>query len=214
MSTKLTPKQEAFALTYVRGGSASDAYRSAYDTSRTSDKSVTELASRLLKNVKVRSRIDEIRGAIAEEAVLDEARTLRTMAAVAYFDPADLYDVNGDLLPVREMPHEARLAITAIKTRRIAGEVGVVEEVRFGNRNVALDAVAKVLGVHGRIKLPALNESGSLSEQGRAAIDAMAAGTIAPGVAASILQALAAQARVVEVDELLRRIESLERTLT
>jgi len=51
---------------------------------------------------------------------------------------------------------------------------------------------------------------GSLSEKGNAVLEAVAAGTLAPGQAAQILQGLGAMARVMETDELAKRIEALE----
>lgn len=53
---------------------------------------------------------------------------------------------------------------------------------------------------------------GSLTEQGEAVLKAMAAGEITPGESATLLQALAAQARVTEVDELEKRVAALEKT--
>lgn len=55
--------------------------------------------------------------------------------------------------------------------------------------------------------------TGSLSEQGQAIVKAMGNGELTPSQAASMLQAIAAQARVVEVDDLLRRVASLEQQL-
>ena len=53
---------------------------------------------------------------------------------------------------------------------------------------------------------------GSLSEQGRTVLGAVATGTLAPGQGAALLGAIGTLARVVEVDELERRIEALEAT--
>jgi hypothetical protein len=50
----------------------------------------------------------------------------------------------------------------------------------------------------------------TLSEKGNAVLEAVAAGTLAPGQAAQILQGLGAMARVLETDELAKRIEALE----
>lgn len=210
MIKRLTSKQEAFALEYARGGSASDAYRVAYSANNMLPKTITEKASRLLAKGNVRARVEELRASITEAAVLDEARTLRALAAVAHWDPADAYDESGNLRPIRDMPLEVRLAISSIKTKRVSGEPGVVDEVRFLNRNAALDAVVKVLGLQGRTPLPTLGDGTSLADHGQAVIGALAAGAIAPGAAASVLQALAAQARLVEATELLARIEALE----
>lgn len=52
--------------------------------------------------------------------------------------------------------------------------------------------------------------AGTLAEQGRALLAAAAAGDLPPGQAAALLGALGTLARVVEVDELTRRVEALE----
>jgi len=52
---------------------------------------------------------------------------------------------------------------------------------------------------------------GTLAEQGASVLQAMASGALAPGQAAQLLGALAAQAKVREVDELVRRLADLER---
>lgn len=51
---------------------------------------------------------------------------------------------------------------------------------------------------------------GPIAQQGNAVIRSMAAGAITPEQAGTIMQALAAQARVIEVDELERRVKALE----
>ena len=51
---------------------------------------------------------------------------------------------------------------------------------------------------------------GTLTEQGRAVLGAVAAGDLAPGQGAALLGAIGTLARVVEVDELARRLTALE----
>ena len=58
------------------------------------------------------------------------------------------------------------------------------------------------------VELPMLE--GTLSQKGNAVIDNVASGTITPGEANLLLQALSAQARLVEIDDLLKRVEALE----
>jgi hypothetical protein len=50
----------------------------------------------------------------------------------------------------------------------------------------------------------------TITEQGAAILKAMAAGDITPGEATSLMQAISAQIRVVEADELEKRIKALE----
>jgi len=54
--------------------------------------------------------------------------------------------------------------------------------------------------------------SGPLTDQGRTILTALGEQRITPDEAASLMQAVAAQARIVEVDELERRVAALERT--
>lgn len=58
----LSPKQEQFAKAIALDGmNYSDAYRSAYNTKRMSDKTINEKASLLKDNDKIRTRIKELR---------------------------------------------------------------------------------------------------------------------------------------------------------
>jgi hypothetical protein len=55
--------------------------------------------------------------------------------------------------------------------------------------------------------------TGTLSDQGQGILRAMAAGLIAPGQATQLLGAIAAQAKIVEVDAFAKRLEALEKRL-
>ena len=56
----------------------------------------------------------------------------------------------------------------------------------------------------------AIPNEGSLTDQGRAVLAAVAAGELAPGQGAALLASIGTLARVVEVDELARRLDVLE----
>jgi phage terminase small subunit len=57
---KLTPKQEAFCQAYIETGNASEAYRKAYDCSKTTDRVIWVKACELLKSGKVSVRVREL----------------------------------------------------------------------------------------------------------------------------------------------------------
>lgn len=67
----LTMKQEAFASAYVETGNASEAYRLAYDASRSTRKSIEQNASKLLRHAKIAPRIQALQALVAKETVLD-----------------------------------------------------------------------------------------------------------------------------------------------
>lgn len=79
----LTAKQEAFAQALADGLNQSDAYRKAYDVQEATGKSVNELASKLAKNVKVASRVDELRGKLEEKALWTRQKSVAVLADIA-----------------------------------------------------------------------------------------------------------------------------------
>ena len=73
--------------------------------------------------------------------------------------------------------------------------------------------IDKLIG-NAKPREPAINLStfdGSLSERGEHVLAAMAAGEISPSEGSTVLGAIAAQAKLVELDDLIKRIEALER---
>jgi hypothetical protein len=86
-------------------------------------------------------------------------------------------------------------------TQAMAGDVGAARLLL--ERSIApLKAIEAPQALH----LP----DGTLTEQGRAVLGAVAAGELAPGQGAALLGAIGTLARVTEVDELTRRIEKWE----
>lgn len=77
-----------------------------------------------------------------------------------------------------------------------------------GAAKALLDRVCPALKAQALpISLPV---NGTLAEQGSEIIKATMAGMIPPDVGSQLITALAAQSKVIEIDELSRRIEALE----
>ena len=80
----LTPKQEKFVKAIVLDGmNYSDAYRSAYDTKRMTDKSVNEKASLLKDDVKIRARIKELAAEIDSPKIMTVTRRAEKLSSFA-----------------------------------------------------------------------------------------------------------------------------------
>ena len=83
----LTPKQEAFALTYVETGNASEAYRRSYNAEKMKPASVAVNASKLLADAKVALRVQELqanavqRHEITVDDLIRELEEARTAAS-------------------------------------------------------------------------------------------------------------------------------------
>ena len=91
--------------------------------------------------------------------------------------------------------------LESLTTAALAGDVGAARLLL--ERVIApLKAAEQAQALH----LP----DGTLTDQGRAVLAAVASGELAPGQGAALLGAIGTLARVAEVDELARRIEVLE----
>ena len=90
----LTAKQEEFAKRIAEGMNYSDAYRSAYDTRRMSDKTVNEKASLLKDNDKIRARIKELRDEVDTPKIISAQKRKEWLTEVIN-DPN--IDINAKL---------------------------------------------------------------------------------------------------------------------
>ena len=86
----LTAKQEEFAKRIAEGMNQSDAYRSAYNTSRMTDKSVWEKASELAKDVKVTARVRELRDMAAKSTIMTAQRRKEWLTEVINNEDIDI----------------------------------------------------------------------------------------------------------------------------
>jgi phage terminase small subunit len=82
----LTAKQEAFVQNIIQGMSQADAYRSAYDTKRMTEKTVWESASKLMANPKVTTRLTELREQLANENIMSAQKRMEWLTRVVKDD--------------------------------------------------------------------------------------------------------------------------------
>lgn len=78
----LTAKQEKFVQNLLEGMNQADAYRSAYDASRMTDKTVHEKASLLAGQDKVRARLAELRDKLANESIMSAQKRMEWLTRV------------------------------------------------------------------------------------------------------------------------------------
>ncbi len=98
-------------------------------------------ASRILRRPEVLTELEHQHAA----AGVTPARVIRELARIGFLDPADLYDENGQLLPVPRMSEDARRAIAGVDVE-LGKDGGVTKKVRLANKHVALETLAKYTG--------------------------------------------------------------------
>lgn len=150
---ELTQKQEVFCLAYIESGNASEAYRRAYCAAKMKDKTIWEKASTLLADGKVTARVAELRQAASDKAVVSEARVIKELARIGLFDPGQLFADDGSLLPIKNMPPEARAAIASFEVEEIDADgkvIGRVKKIKLWDKNSAADKLLRHLGAYER----------------------------------------------------------------
>jgi phage terminase small subunit len=166
---RLLTAKETFAQAAARGSSASDAYRQAFGQGRMTNKSINERVSRLLKTVKVESRVAELRAPEtlqAEQTLLvDLQRTLFENARIGFSDIRKILRGTGtgnvELMPPDEWDDDTAAAIFSIKVRKLFGEgkhgkgqIGTITEVKLWNKGEALHRLMKHFGAYKRDNNP------------------------------------------------------------
>lgn len=89
----------------------------------------------------------------------------------------------------------------------------VIEQAMAGDIAAAKLILERVVPSFKPVEQPTpvpIPSSGSLTDQGRAVLQAVANGTLAPAQGAQLVAAIGTLARVAEIDELARRIQALE----
>ena len=88
----LTAKQEAFCQNIIQGMSQADAYRSAYDASRMTDKTVHEKACLLAGQDKITARITELRDKLSNENIMSAQKRMEWLTRLVMNNEASNTD--------------------------------------------------------------------------------------------------------------------------
>ena len=88
----LTAKQEKFVQNIIAGMNQADAYRSAYDASKMTDKTIHERASVLASQDKIRARLKELRDKLATEKIMSAQKRLEWLTELIMGDEASNSD--------------------------------------------------------------------------------------------------------------------------
>ncbi|WP_288365624.1 terminase small subunit [uncultured Marinobacter sp.] len=150
---KLTnPKREAFAQHYALHGNASDAYRHAYQTSRMKEDSIYQSASRLLKDVKVLSRVEELQAIAAKQAdeqfKMDASWLLGRLQQIDELDIADVLDDSGNIRPISQWPKAWRTSISGVDLNELIGKgedavLTIVRKLKMPDKQKNLEMIGR-----------------------------------------------------------------------
>lgn len=150
---ELTEKQERFCQAYIEFGNKSEAYRRAYDADSMNSNSVRVAANEAFNVPNVSLRIEELQKEARERNKVKIDYVLGVLADMIKFDIAEIYDENGRLKSIHDIPKAHREMISSIKVyeefMNIVGQkelIGEVKEVKLLNKLDVIEKFMKHLG--------------------------------------------------------------------
>jgi phage terminase small subunit len=114
-----------------------------------SKKSAHAQAHALLKHPEVVALIAERRAAVTKKYELNTELVVRTIVQELQFDPAKLYDEDGQLKPLDQLDEDTRMALTSVEFAQVGSTDApiFVRKVRWGQRSAAREQAMKFLGM-------------------------------------------------------------------
>lgn len=136
------PRKVKFIHNYLsNGGNAKAAAMEAGYTEATAEKA----AIRLLGDAAVSAAIQEQLNKERTKYAITKDRLIQELTCIALSDPKDMYNADGTLMRIVDMPEHARRAIGGVKLQfNKAG--AAVPEIQLRDKIAAITTIAKMLG--------------------------------------------------------------------
>lgn len=140
----MTDKQRRFCEEYLIDLNATQAaIRAGY-----SPKTANEQGARLLANVSVRARIDAAMAEQSKRTGVTADRVVRELARIAFVNPTDVVNTDkATVLPNASKDNTAAIASVKVKTSNSDTGKSVEREIRFHDKNKALELLGRHLGM-------------------------------------------------------------------
>ena len=142
---KLTHNHARFVAAYLEHGNASRAYQTAYPNCK--PRSADSLGTRLLQRPDVREAIDKAIEKAMKKIEVTPERIIQELACMAFFDLSSVTDDEGNLLPISEIPEEARRALGSMEIESLfdedGGLRGRLKKVKVSDKKQALELLGK-----------------------------------------------------------------------
>lgn len=141
----LTDKEEMFCRQYLVHFNARRALKEA-------GYSPGMLAHNIMKRPIIKRYISILQQDLVDRLKVSSERVITEIAASAFFNPAELYDEDGNLLPATKLPPQTVRAIHKIREKVLQvgdnGEKVLERTYEMNNKLNALDMLAKHLGLY------------------------------------------------------------------
>ena len=139
---KLTAKQARFVDEYLVDLNATQAaIRAGY-----SKKTARAIGHENLTKLDIAKAIQEKVGKLSIKTQMTAEMVIEELRKLGFVDVKKLYDENGDLLPIHELPDEIAACVSSVevvKRQARGGEVEYVHKVRLWDKKGALELLGK-----------------------------------------------------------------------
>jgi len=166
-------RTQIFAEEIVKGSNQTDAYLKAYPNAKSMKRdTIWKRASEFAKLSQVMGRINDLKSKASEKFEIDVDKILRGYTAIAFNDPAKMYDSQGNMKSIHEIPEEIRMTFNVIENgsmnrikwvdgEQVTEPITYIQRIRQQDRQKALDKLLDFV-VGERQKLPEEKERGEV----------------------------------------------------
>lgn len=97
----------------------------------------------------VEAAVSDGRARLSEETGVTAARVIEELGRIAFVDPAAVFDVDGNLRPIRDWDEDSRRALSGCDVLELPGMEfpAIVRKVRFWSKTSALELIGKHLAM-------------------------------------------------------------------
>lgn len=146
----LTQREEEFCLLVLAGKIPSLAYKLAYEPKKAKAKTIHEMSSRLMKQRKIRARLEELRKPAVDDAIMQRDEWLRSLTMLARADVRKMFDNHGNPIEIVDLPNNEAHAVSAFEfCEEFAGKgeariaVGFTKKFKLTDRPRVLELIGK-----------------------------------------------------------------------
>lgn len=140
----LNERQRAFCEAYIKSGSATSAAVSA----GYSEKTAGQIGFQNLRVPSIAAEIARLTARIEKKAELNAELVLSELRNLVVSNVADMYDADGNIKPINELPPEIAKTISSIEFGDIKGSgPRGVRKLKTHNKLAALELASKLLGM-------------------------------------------------------------------
>ena len=140
----LNDKQEMFCREYLVDLNATQAtIRAGY-----SDKTARSQANRMLTNVDIEKRIQELKSERGERLEIDADYVLKRLVEIDQMDVADILLSNGEIKSIKDWPKVWRITLSGIDVTEMAGDAaGLLKKIKWPDKVKNLELLGKHISV-------------------------------------------------------------------